>query len=171
MQELIKDIMNLSQASNKDIKREWVEMDVLAKTIVLELQNSQPERKSEITINGDLTVWGDKGLIEVLLTNLIGNAWKFAGKKEIARIQFGSFRENGAASTFYIRDNGAGFDMAKTDKLFKPFQRLHSRDDFEGTGIGLATVHRIVNRHGGKIWVETAINKGTTFYFSLPLKL
>jgi light-regulated signal transduction histidine kinase (bacteriophytochrome) len=111
-------------------------------------------------------VQADPRLLEIALTNLLGNAWKFTVKTENARIEFGTFERNGK-TVYYVKDNGAGFDQRFSDKLFLPFQRLHSEEEFEGTGIGLATVQRIIHRHGGKIWAEGKTNEGATFFFTL----
>jgi len=114
----------------------------------------------------DLKTRGDNHLLQVLLENLLSNAWKFTSKHSQARIEFGTTHIKGE-QTFFVRDNGAGFDMTYVDKLFTPFQRLHSDREFPGTGIGLATVQRIINRHNGRIWAEAEIEKGATFYFTL----
>jgi light-regulated signal transduction histidine kinase (bacteriophytochrome) len=114
------------------------------------------------------TARGDRRLLSVVLVNLLGNAWKFSAKNAAARIEFG--RLEASTPTFFVRDNGAGFDMKYADQLFAPFQRLHAGDDFEGTGVGLATVQRALARHGGRIWVEAAVGEGATFFFSLPEK-
>jgi light-regulated signal transduction histidine kinase (bacteriophytochrome) len=127
---------------------------------------TQPEREVDLDIRRGITVNGDRRLLGVVMDNLIGNAWKFTRDKTGARIDFGVAEEKGER-TFFVRDNGAGFDMDYVDKLFGAFQRLHREDEFEGTGIGLATVKRIIERHGGRIWAEGDPGKGATFYFTL----
>jgi light-regulated signal transduction histidine kinase (bacteriophytochrome) len=124
-------------------------------------------RNIKVKIQDNVTATADAALLQVALANLIDNAFKFTGKKENSLIEFGVKNEDGQ-NVFYIRDNGTGFDMTYVDKLFGPFQRLHTFDEFEGTGIGLATVQRIIHRHGGKIWAESEVNKGAVFYFTLP---
>lgn len=133
-----------------------------------ELRESQPERDVEFTIAPGLVAKGDGQLLRVVLENLLDNAWKFARMRTPARIEFGYAETNGQPA-YFVRDNGVGFDMAYTDKLFGAFQRMHSAEEFEGTGIGLATVQRIINRHGGDIWAESAVGQGATFYFTLKL--
>jgi light-regulated signal transduction histidine kinase (bacteriophytochrome) len=120
-----------------------------------------------VAVESNLSIKGDKGLVSMLLTNLLGNAWKFTSRVKKAGIGFGHEMVDGKMA-FFVRDNGAGFDMAYADKLFGVFQRLHTVDEFEGTGIGLATVQRIAKRHGGRVWAEGAVDKGATFYFTLP---
>jgi light-regulated signal transduction histidine kinase (bacteriophytochrome) len=127
---------------------------------------NQPERKAEVEIAPDLNVIGDPTLLQNLLENLLGNALKFTSKREIARITFGCLEAN-TNRVYFVRDNGAGFNMEYADKLFGAFQRLHTEQDFEGTGIGLATVQRILARHEGRIWAEGQVNQGATFYFTL----
>ena len=139
----------------------------LARATADELQNQAPARRVEFVIAPDLRVAADPALMRIALANLLANAWKFTGKCPAARIEFGRTTVNGVPA-FFLRDNGAGFDMAYADKLFGAFQRLHSTADFPGTGIGLATVRRIIRRHNGDIWAESQINQGTTFYFTLP---
>lgn len=163
---LIDDILDLSRITRREMKLEAINLSALAETIVKELKESQPEREVEVTIAKDMVTNGDKLLLQVALQNLIGNAWKFTGKHPKARIEFGTTNINDK-KVFFIRDNGAGFDMAYSDKLFDAFQRLHGVDEFSGTGIGLATVQRIVRRHGGRIWAESEIEKGARFYFTL----
>ena len=124
------------------------------------------ERNTKFIIGEDLKVTGDEKLLHVMLENLIGNSWKFTGKKDDSTIEFNSTRNNGK-SVYYVKDDGAGFDMEYADKLFGAFQRLHGMTEFEGTGIGLANVQRIVNRHGGKVWAESETDQGATFYFTL----
>jgi light-regulated signal transduction histidine kinase (bacteriophytochrome) len=130
------------------------------------LQNSQPERVVNTWIQDGLRDQGDARLLAVALDNLLGNAWKFTAKRTDARIEFGA-RSDGGQLVYFLRDNGAGFDMALVGNLFKVFQRLHGVDEFEGTGVGLATVQRIVSRHGGRVWAEGAVDQGATIFFTL----
>jgi len=166
MAELIDDLLNLSRVTRCDMGSTNVDLSALAQTIAVELQQSDPERDVQFSIAPRLVVRGDANLLRLALENLLGNAWKFSSKREHARIEVGYARNNGS-SAYYVRDNGAGFNMEYTDKLFGVFQRLHSDKEFEGTGIGLATVQRIISRHGGTIWAEGAIGRGATFYFRL----
>ena len=129
-------------------------------------RQTQPERQVEFVIGKGLTASGDRQLLRVALVNLLGNAWKFTGKRQQARIEFGT-TQNGDRKTYFVRDNGAGFDMTYASKLFSAFQRLHDTTEFPGTGIGLATVQRIIHRHGGSVWAEGAVGEGATFYFTL----
>jgi light-regulated signal transduction histidine kinase (bacteriophytochrome) len=137
----------------------------MAEDSVMRLRESHQARDCNVIIEPNLTANGDARLIQLLLDNLLDNAWKYTGKNPDACIEFGVMTDS--AQTFYVRDNGVGFDMQFANKLFQPFQRLHTREEFEGTGVGLATAQRIINRHGGKIWVESECGKGTTFYFTL----
>ena len=130
------------------------------------LKSSQPDRDTEFLVATDLTATGDSRLLAVVLENLLENAWKFTSKRPDARIAVGQTESDGEI-VFFVRDNGAGFDMAYADKLFSPFQRLHRESEFEGTGIGLAIVQRIVSRHGGRVWAQAAVNDGATFFFTL----
>jgi len=130
------------------------------------LRRQSPERQVKLVIEPGLLVQGDPTLLRVVLENLLGNAWKFSGKAEHARVEVGLLRD-GAEATFFVRDNGAGFDMRYASKLFGAFQRLHSADEYQGTGIGLATVQRIVHRHGGRIWADANPGKGAVFFFTL----
>jgi light-regulated signal transduction histidine kinase (bacteriophytochrome) len=166
MSDLIDDMLKLSQITRADMYRDELNLSRIVQTIIEELQARQHERKVEFIIAPDATADGDLQLISIALRNLLENAWKFTGKCPQPRIQFGTFSKNGER-VFYIKDNGAGFDMKDADKLFKAFQRLHTADEYEGTGIGLAIVQRIVRRHGGRIWVEAARGQGATFYFTL----
>ena len=166
MAELIDDILNLSRVTRSEMRRETVDLSALAQTIATELQQSQPERQVKFIITLGLVVTADVHLLRVALENLLGNAWKFTKKQPRARIEFGYAETNGQ-SAYFVRDNGIGFDMAYADKLFGAFQRLHSSNEYEGTGIGLATVQRIIHRHGGNIWAESAVDQGATFYFTL----
>ncbi len=144
-----------------------VDLSGLVQGIAAELQRTQPERRVNFKITPNLKARGDPNLMQAALENLLNNAWKFTAKREQAEIEFGSKSENNE-TVFFIRDNGAGFDMAYVGKLFGAFQRLHAMTEFSGTGIGLATVQRIINRHGGRIWAEGAVDQGATFFFTLP---
>jgi light-regulated signal transduction histidine kinase (bacteriophytochrome) len=166
MAQLIDDMLKLSRVTRSEMKHETVDLSALARTIVAELKERQPERQVEFIISEGLIANGDVQLLQVLLENLFGNAWKFTGQHPKARIEFGASQVNGK-ETFFIRDDGVGFDMAYVDKLFGAFQRLHAADEFSGTGIGLATAQRIVHRHSGRIWAEGEVEKGATFYFTL----
>lgn len=166
MGELIEDLLNLSRITRSEMHQKPVDLSSLAKTIAEELQHSEPERKVTFLIQDDLKTSGDPRLLRIALENLLGNAWKFTLNHPSATIEFGRIEQEGK-QVFFVRDNGAGFDMAYADKLFTPFQRLHSLNEFPGTGIGLATVQRIIHRHGGKVWAEGEVEKGATFYFTL----
>ncbi|MCF6157986.1 MAG: HAMP domain-containing protein [wastewater metagenome] len=166
MGQLIDDLLDLSRITRVEMNKKAVNLSTLARTIVTELREKQPERKAEFSITDGLAVKGDPQLLKIVLDNLFDNAWKFTKKCPQAKIEFSSTQYNGKP-TFFIRDNGVGFDMAYFDKLFNAFQRLHSALEYEGTGIGLATVQRIIHRHGGNIWAESTVGKGATFYFTL----
>ncbi len=166
MGQLIDDLLSLSRLSRRGMRSQTVDLSALARTLADELRQSQPDRHVEFVIQPDLKVTGDENLLRVVLVNLLGNAWKFTGRCPQTRIEFGvEPRED--ASVYFVRDNGAGFDMAYVDKLFGAFQRLHSGVEFEGTGIGLATVQRVIHRHGGRVWAEGEVHKGACFYFTL----
>src|SRR5262249_44628477 len=139
----------------------------LARAAAAALREREPERDTDIAIQGDMIAQGDSRLLRIAFDNLLGNAWKFTSKTPRAKIEVSEYTRDGER-IHVVRDNGAGFDAAYAHKLFGAFQRLHSTDDFPGTGIGLATVHRIVRRHGGRIWAEGAPGKGAAFYFTLP---
>jgi PAS domain S-box-containing protein len=166
MSELIDGILKLSRITRTEMHKEKVNLSTLAQSIVEELKANQPERQSQIFIAPEIWVNGDKQLLHIFLNNLLQNAWKFSGKYPVTRIELGITEKNGE-KVYYIKDNGVGFDMKYADRLFEPFQRLHSNKEFPGTGIGLATVQRVINRHGGRIWVESEIGNGATFYFTL----
>ena len=159
-------LQSLFRLTAGDIRREKVDVTEIAAEVVEELRTSTPDRNVEVTIGPNLSVSGDARLVRIMLGNLISNAWKFTGNQADAKIEIGGEGVNGEARLF-VRDNGAGFDMIHSHKLFGAFQRLHSQSEFPGMGIGLATVRRIVNRHGGRIWAEGAVGEGATFYFVL----
>jgi len=167
MAELIDDLLNLSKVTRASMKSVSVDLSQLAQGIVAELQRTQPERRVNFNIAPNLKARGDPNLIQVVLENLLNNAWKFTAKREQAEIEFGSKLENDE-TVYFVRDNGAGFEMAYAGKLFGAFQRLHAMTEFSGTGIGLATVQRVIHRHGGRIWAEGAVDQGATFFFTLP---
>ncbi|MFT3758126.1 ATP-binding protein [Thauera sp.] len=166
MGELIDDLLKLSRVSRDQMQRETVDLSAIANEVLGNLQNAAPEREAELFVEEGLAAEGDPRLLRIMLENLLDNAWKFTSKTPVARIAFTADSEDGAP-LFTVRDNGAGFDMRYADKLFGPFQRLHRMTEFPGTGIGLATVQRIVNRHGGRIQAEAELGKGATFRFSL----
>jgi signal transduction histidine kinase len=166
MGQLIDDMLQLSRMMRSEMKRETVDLSAIATEIAADLQRAQPGRRAEFIIAPRLVVNGDLHLLRIALENLLGNAWKFTGKRPRAEIELNA-AERGGERVYFIRDNGAGFDMAHADKLFGAFQRLHAMNEFEGTGVGLATVQRIIHRHGGRIWAEAAVEKGATFYFTL----
>lgn len=167
MGELIDDLLKLSRVSRGALARKELDMSALAETVLVKLRENDPGRKVEVCIAPGLTVNADTNLLSAALENLLGNAWKYTGKVAQSVIELGQIEHDGE-TVFYVRDNGAGFDMRYADKLFSAFQRLHKDDEFSGTGIGLATVHRIFQRHGGRVWAESAPGKGATFFFTLP---
>jgi len=169
MAQLIDDILQLSRLSRSKMQIEQVNLSEIAREIFADLRNTDPKRQVDIIIQPELIVYGDARLLKIALENLLSNAWKFTSKHPTARIELGVMQINNEP-VYYVRDDGAGFDMAYVDKLFGAFQRLHSEKEFEGTGIGLATVQRIIHRHGGRVWAEGAIEKGATFYFTLNPK-
>ncbi|MGE5411477.1 MAG: sensor histidine kinase [Clostridiales bacterium] len=166
---LIDNMLNLSRLTRTEIKPKEINMSEIAFSIADALQKSSPGRVAEFNIAQNLFSYGDENLVGIMLDNLFSNAWKFTSKREVTKIEFGSIIQN-EKEIFYIQDNGAGFDAAYADKLFAPFQRLHSPKEFEGTGIGLAIVQRIVHKHGGQIWAEGELQKGAKFYFYLSQK-
>jgi light-regulated signal transduction histidine kinase (bacteriophytochrome) len=149
------------------MRRERVDLSALARDVAEDLRRNEPERRARFAITEGLSAVGDTGLLRVVMENLLGNAWKFTSKKPEALIEFGAVKQDGEESVYYVRDNGVGFDEGYVEKIFGPFQRLHGEDQFEGTGVGLATVDRIVRRHGGNLWAEGEVGRGATFYFTL----
>jgi two-component system NtrC family sensor kinase len=167
MGELIDDLLLLSQVGRADLNRDQADLSEIAKGVSEALKNKDPDRHVKWCIEDQLLVEADNGLMRVALDNLLGNAWKFTAKVSAPRIEVGVDRQEEVA-VFFVRDNGAGFNMEYAEKLFSPFQRLHTESEFAGTGIGLATVRRIVERHGGRIWADSAVDHGATFYFTIP---
>jgi PAS domain S-box-containing protein len=166
MGHLIDDLLKLARFSRIEMHMEEINLSTIAEAIVTELKESNPERKANIKIQDNMIAFGDKNLIQIALQNLLNNAWKYSKNQPDTHIEFGTSRKDGQI-TYFISDNGVGFDMHYVDKLFGAFQRLHSQSEFEGIGIGLATVQRIIRRHQGNIWAESVVNEGTTFFFTL----
>jgi signal transduction histidine kinase len=166
MSQLIEDLLNLSKVSRTELDRAEVDVGELARQVAADLQAREPERKVEMNVWDGMRAYADARLLRAALENLIGNAWKFTSKVPQARIEVGQMRD-GERRVFFVRDNGAGFDMAFANKLFGAFQRLHGVNEFAGTGIGLATVQRILHRHGGDVWADAQVGRGAVFYFSL----
>lgn len=169
MGQLIDGFLKLSRTNKDDMHLEEIDMTALAEQVVEELRSGDPEREITVEIAPGMSALGDTGLLHAVLENLIGNAWKFTSKTEDSKIVVG-LGDEGGVPAFFVKDNGAGFDMSYAEKLFDPFQRLHGAHEFEGTGIGLATVQRIVQRHNGKTWAEGEVDKGATFYFTISRK-
>jgi PAS domain S-box-containing protein len=166
MSELIDDLLQLSHVSRQEIRMRTIDLSELSASVVRNVAQADPERDVVIVIAPDMTIDGDPGLMHIVMQNLLANAWKFTSRTARARIEVGRAERDGER-IYFVRDNGAGFDMKYAAKLFGAFQRLHSPGEFEGTGIGLSIVQRIVARHDGRIWAEAALGKGATFYFTL----
>jgi PAS domain S-box-containing protein len=169
MDRIIEDLLMLSRAGNHRIEKEVVNLGDLARSVVEELAASAPERRVEWDIGSGLLAWGDPGLLRLVVQNLVGNAFKYTAHKPAARISVGVHERAGDTVTYFVRDDGAGFDPSLADRLFRPFSRLHASDEFEGSGIGLATVERIVRRHGGSVSADSVKGEGATFRFRLPV--
>jgi two-component system NtrC family sensor kinase len=167
MGELIDDLLLLSRVGRAELRRDRIDLSSIARVVAEELKKNDPDRQVILCIQDHLLAEADSRLMRVAFENLIGNAWKFTVKVSEPRIEVGA-NQTGEDTVFFVRDNGAGFDMQHAENLFRPFQRLHSESDFPGTGIGLATVHRIIDRHGGRIWAESAVGQGTSLYFTIP---
>jgi light-regulated signal transduction histidine kinase (bacteriophytochrome) len=167
MDKLIDTLLKFSHLSHSELHLQTIDLSVMAHAVELELRMADPERRCIFKIADGMTASGDKRLLKVVLDNLLGNAWKYTGKQEEAIIEFGVITIEGKRA-FFVRDNGTGFDMVNAGKLFIPFQRLHGSDEYEGHGIGLATVERVIRRHGGKLWADGKPGKGASFYFTLP---
>ena len=166
MSRLIDDLLKLSRVTRQDLARTRVDVSALADAALSQLRIDDPGRRVNVMIEDGLVDTGDERLLAVALDNLLGNAWKFTAKRPDARIEVGATSHDGAPC-YFVRDNGVGFSMAHAPSLFAPFRRLHAADEFEGTGIGLATVQRIIHRHGGRVWADAAVGTGATFYFTL----
>jgi signal transduction histidine kinase len=167
MRQMIDDMLRLSRVTRGALVWADVDLAVISRAVVADLASTTPQRSVEVSIPDRLVARGDEHLLRQVLQNLLENAWKFTAKTPGARIQVGATRADGSTA-YFVRDNGAGLDMARADKLFGAFQRLHTADEFPGTGIGLAIAHRIIHRHGGRIWADAAVGHGATFYFTLP---
>jgi signal transduction histidine kinase len=167
MGRLIDDLLDLSRVARAELRLEAVDLGAEAARIAEELRRGEPDRLVAFSGQRPACAWADRRLISTVLQNLLENAWKFTSHRDQASIEFGSMPTEDGRICFYLRDDGAGFDPAYTGKLFSPFQRLHSAEDFPGTGVGLASVQRIVERHGGRVWAEGAVGAGATFYFTL----
>lgn len=166
MNHLIDTLLKFSRFSCSETHSESVNLSEMTKEIAAELKLTQPRRRVEFNIKDGVIAKGDASLLRVVMENLLGNAWKYTAKKEEALIEFGVAEFDGRTG-YFIRDNGAGFEISEADKLFGAFQRLHTNKEFEGTGIGLCTVRRIIHRHGGRVWAEGSLGTGATFYFTL----
>lgn len=167
MGELIDSLLDLSRITRAELNHQQVNLSELAVQISQRLQQSAPQRRGEFVIAPNLWARGDQRLLEIALENLLENAWKFTGLRGTARIEFGVEQSAERQAVWYVKDNGVGFDMAYAGELFGAFQRLHAEEEFPGTGIGLATVQRIIHRHGGRTWAEAAPDQGATFFFTL----
>lgn len=167
MGQLIDDLLDLSQLTRTEFNREQADLSAMAHEIIRPLQNQASERKVEFIVAENLFGCADIHLIRIALRNLLENAWKYSGHEATAIIEFGSEKDNSDETIYFVRDNGVGFDMKYADKLFGAFQRLHAMNEFEGTGIGLATVQRVINRHGGKVWAQATLGEGATFFFTI----
>jgi two-component system, sensor histidine kinase and response regulator len=166
MAQLIDDVLYLSKVTRAELREQEVDLSALATAVLARLQEAAPERQVELKIRPGVVVTGDGQLLRIALENLLANAWKFTGKQPEPRIEFGLTNASGEP-TYFVRDNGAGFDMTYAARLFGPFQRLHPEHEFPGSGIGLATIQRIIHRHGGRVWAEGLVGQGATFYFTL----
>jgi light-regulated signal transduction histidine kinase (bacteriophytochrome) len=170
MNALIEGMLTVGRAGRRELRMQPVDLTMLASYLASELRDRDPRRRIEISIDPDMWAFGDETLLQAALQNLLGNAWKFTGKRDVARIEVRAGDVVDGLRSFRVSDNGAGFDSATASgKLFGMFQRLHPQDEFKGTGVGLATVERIVRRHGGRIWAEGARDRGATFHFTLPV--
>jgi chemotaxis family two-component system sensor kinase Cph1 len=168
MGRLVDDLLQFSRMGRADMHRGNVDLNDVVRQTIAELTSESPDRKVEWTVHPLPTVVGDASMLRLAVANLLQNAYKYTRHRDVARIEVGPAPFRPGEHVIYVKDNGAGFDMAYADKLFGVFQRLHRSEEFEGTGIGLANVRRIIQRHGGRTWAEGAVDRGATFYFSLP---
>jgi light-regulated signal transduction histidine kinase (bacteriophytochrome) len=168
MTRLIDDLLKMAALHRQEPKMDLVNLSELARTICARLRAGAPERKVEVRIEPDLVTLGDGGLLGAALENLLSNAWKYSSRREHAVVEFGQKKGADGREVFFVRDNGAGFDMKFADQLFRPFKRLHATSEFSGTGVGLATVRQIIERHGGRVWAEAVVEQGATFFFVIP---
>jgi len=166
MTQVIDALLRLSRMTRADLRREAVDLSAAVAAIAATLQHTEPGRSVEFVIAPSLVAHGDQRLLSVALENLLSNAWKFTQKTAVGQIEFGAERRDDEV-VYYVRDNGAGFNAKYAHKLFGPFQRLHSQQEYPGTGIGLTTVQRIIQRHGGRVWAQGAVGEGATFSFTL----
>jgi light-regulated signal transduction histidine kinase (bacteriophytochrome) len=167
--ELVDELLNFARLTHVEMNERDLNLSAMVTSLVAELRGREPERTVDFGIAPDVHAWGDATLMHAALENLLENSWKFTRKHTTARIEFGQ-TDTGNGRAYYLRDDGAGFDMRDAARLFGPFQRLHTESEFEGNGIGLATVERIIRRHGGHIWAEGETGRGAVFYFTLPLE-
>lgn len=167
MSQLVKALLGLSRASRYEVNKEEIDLSAMVKQIRDDLTELHPEHQAKISIEANMMVYADASLLGIVMNNLLSNAWKFTSKNPAAEIKVGTTTINGEPA-FYVQDNGVGFDEQDADKLFLTFQRMHGGDEFQGSGIGLATVKRIIQRHAGRVWAESKPGEGATFYFSLP---
>jgi len=170
MSVLIDELLQLSQVSRAELHREEIDLSSMARSIASDLTSQAPERRAKFDIVDRLVAYVDRSLIQTVLENLIGNAWKFTAKREMTLISFESLAAETGRLGFFVRDNGAGFDPAFADRLFQPFQRLHKAVEYPGNGIGLASVSRIIERHGGRVWAEGQVDRGASFHFTVSTK-
>lgn len=167
MGQLIDDLLQLSRLNRGEIRRESVDLSGMAQEVAAELSRANPGREVEVSIAHGLRAGGDGRLLRIVMENLLGNAWKFTTRSEHPRVEIGALEQEGE-TVFFVRDNGAGFDMRRADQLFTPFKRLHHDKEYPGTGIGLAIVQRVIHRHGGRVWAKGEVNRGATFFFTVP---
>jgi light-regulated signal transduction histidine kinase (bacteriophytochrome) len=170
MADVLDDLLHLSQVSTAEMNLQDVDLSAEVTAICGRLRTRDPGRRVRVTVEDGVRVTADRPLIRTVLEDLLENAWKFTAGREHATIEFGVTPVDDAPFCYYVRDNGAGFDPAYADKLFQPFQRLHPASEYPGTGTGLASVQRIIDRHGGRTWAEGAVDRGATFYFTLDAK-
>jgi light-regulated signal transduction histidine kinase (bacteriophytochrome) len=167
MEDIIDALLALSNMMRTELRMEHFDLSALGHAVAADLRQKDPDRLVDWVIADGMSADGDEQLLRVVLENLFGNAWKFTAKRPRARIEFGALPHSNGARTYFVRDDGAGFDMSRATDIFTPFKRLHDQNEFRGTGIGLATVQRVIHRHRGKIWAEGIVNHGATFCFTL----